>query len=524
VLLLAPPARAQLLPDTGTTVQVGALHQQLEGLLTPGGGLPNPGWTITPALAAQESWTNQLLEGNGTGTSKSSFISSLLPSVLINGQTLRTNTVVNYAPSLSYYSNGGQTLIAQNLNAASHITVVPERLFLDLNGLAAVQPTYGGYGPAGTSAVSGRSMTQSLSFSAHPYWHQPFGDLATAELGATLSYTAQNGLTANQSNQSSGQPVAAVPGQNAISNQEYFSLTSGPVLGRTSAGLVVSANQQTGTGVLNNAHQDQAVIDLGYALTHSVSVLASAGYDDVHYAGTPPYNYSGAQWSGGVHWIPNPDSSVTASYGSQDGVSSAQLDASYALSARTHVFARYSEGITTGLEQLLNGMNGSTLDAQGNPVASNGSPLQLVNSFYGVQSNLSRTTSASLTVTWLAERDAVSASFSRQQSHQLAAASAASAGNLNTTGWYGTLTWQRSLWPDLNASAFVEWGTSQDTPASTGSSSTTLVFSLNLSYTVSRTVSAYAQYSWTRQTYSGSAAGFPSLPTNLIVIGARKSF
>jgi uncharacterized protein (PEP-CTERM system associated) len=524
LLLAAPPfvpsAKAQLLPDTGTTVQVGALRQQLEGLM--GTSTPaTPGWTFVPSLGIQESWTNQLLETNGTG--KSSFITALLPSVLINGQTGRTTTTVSYAPALEYYSNAKQTQINQNLNAASTITLVPERLFLDLHGFAAVQPTYGGYGPTGTTAVSAHDQTQTLGFSAHPYLRQSFNDLGSAELGATVSHASQNGVA---STMASGQPapLGTVGAQNLTSEQEYFSLTSGPAFGRTSAGLMLSASQDTGSGVMSNASQDEAVVNLGYAVTRSVTALVSFGYDDVHYAGTPPYNYTGPQWNVGAHWIPNPDSSVTVSYGRQQGVQSAQLDADYAVTARTRVFARYSEGITSGLQQLLSGMNGSSLDTAGNPTA-NGVPVQLNNSFYGVQNNLAQVTDASVTVTTLFDRDAISVTFSRQQSHQIAAASAAaaaaSAGNPNSTGWYGTLSWQRSLWPDLNASAFVQWGTNQGLQTGAGQNSDTLVFSLNLSYVVSRTVSAYAQYSWTRQSNAGAGQ---TLPSDLIVIGARKTF
>ena len=289
LLLAAPPfvpsAKAQLLPDTGTTMQVGALHQQLEGLLNTGASTTaSPGWTISPALGAQESWTNQLLGLNGTG--KSSFMTTLLPSVLINGQTDRTNTTINYAPSLEYYSNASQYQISQNLDAASKITLVPERLFLDLRGFASVQPTYAGYGPAGTTAVANQAQTQTLGFSAHPYLRQSFGrfgmsrvissapslvsrqsfgDLGDAELGATLSHASQNGVTASVA---SGQPapITTVGGQNLTSEQEYFSLSSGPAFGRTSAGLQLSGNQQTGTGVLNNAHQDQAVVEINPSL------------------------------------------------------------------------------------------------------------------------------------------------------------------------------------------------------------------------------------------------------------------
>ena len=53
--LAAPPANAQLLPETGTTIQVGALHQQLEGLLAGPAGTPaTSGWTIVPALGAEQ--------------------------------------------------------------------------------------------------------------------------------------------------------------------------------------------------------------------------------------------------------------------------------------------------------------------------------------------------------------------------------------------------------------------------------------------------------------------------------------
>lgn len=530
-LLFAVPANAQLLAETGTTVQVGALHQQLAGLMGgAAGALASPGWRFTPALGVQESWTDHLLGSDGTG--KSSFITTFTPSALINGQTTRTNTTISYAPSLQYYSNGSQTLINQNLNAASQITVLPERLFLDLRGFAAVQPTYGGYGPSysgygssGTTALSGQNQSQTLGFSAHPYLRQSLGDLGSAELGATLSYASQNSLASNQTSGQSPLNTTLGGGQNYTSEQEYFSLASGSALGRTSAGLLVSASQDSGSGVMNNAYRNQAVMNLGYAITRSLTALAVFGYDDVHYGGTPPYNYSGPQWSGGARWVPNPDSSITVLYGSLQGVQSVQLDASYAPTARTRVYARYSEGISSGLQQLLSGMNGSTLDPMGNPVnRATNTPVQLGGGFYGTQNNLAQVTNASVTATLLRDRDAFSVTFSRQQSHQLAAASAADASNLDSTGWYGTLSWQRDLWVNLNASTFVQVGTNQYTTVGAGQNYDTLVFGLSLSYVVSRTVNAYAQYSWTRQGYPTSGGSIQTLPTNLIVFGASKSF
>ena len=518
VFFLATRAGAQILPETGTTVQVGNLRQQLEGLLATGADVVTaPGWTIVPAVGLEQRWTDHL-QGVGSPEGDSSFITALRPSVLVNGQTARTTMSLSYAPDLEYYSvSGHQNRINQNLNASSHAILVPEHLFLDLRGFAGLQAINSGSGSNPTTAEVSQNETQTMSFSVHPYLRQRFGDLGVAELGATWSRSTQDNLSGTQANGSSGQHLT--------SEQEYFSLSSGPDFGRTSAALSVSANQGSGNGGVNNSRRDQATLSLGYAITRDLTALAGIGYEDIHYGGIPPFHYAGTDWDAGLRWIPNPDSSVTVTYGRQEGLESARLDASYAPTARTRVYARYSEGIATGMEQLLNAMNSSGVDQAGNSVSGNGTPVQLSNGFYGVQNNLSRVTSASLTATLLLERDAVSASFSRQQRRQLAAASAATAGALESTGYYSTLSWQRSLWPDLNAFAFVQWGTGENSsPGVPNQTYESLVVSLRLTYSVSETLAAYAQYSWTRQTYFLAAGSAILLPTNLVVIGARKIF
>ena len=216
--------------------------------------------------------------------------------------------------------------------------------------------------------------------------------------------------------------------------------------------------------------------------------------------------------------------SITVTYGSLEGVDFVQVDANYAPTARTRVFARYSKGIATGLEQLLDAVNASTLDQMGNPLDISGAPLQLVNNFFGVQNNVARVTNASLTGVLQYDRDSISATVNRQESHQVGAVSATSANNQDTTGMYGSLTWQHNLWPNLQSSTFVQWGTNQNTTPGSSQNSDSLVFSLSLAYVVSQTMNAYAQYSWTRQSNIGLAGSTPTQPTNLIVVGARKTF
>lgn len=408
--LPATTASAQLLPETGTTVQVGALRQQLTEMLSSGTSTPaTPGWTITPGIGLEERWTDHLQQLGYQG--KSSFTTALTPSLLVNGQTARIDATFSYAPTLEHYSAGGQDRINQNLNTSSRITLVPERLFLDLRGYASTQPITGGYGPVGSVAVSRQNDTQTFSFSAHPYLRQRFGDFASAELGVQVSRSSQSALASQAASGSQQNPFGLQTGaQNLLSQQEYLSVASGPELGRTSVGLMVSATQSSGNGVLANARRNAATLSFGYAITRNVTALASLGYDDIHYGGTPPYNYSGAAWSGGVRWVPNPDSRITVTYGRREGVNSAMLDASYAPTARIRVFARYSEGLASGLEQLLGAVNGSTLDPMGNPVDRNAVPVQLDSGFYGTWNDLARVTSASMTMTLLLERDSITRS------------------------------------------------------------------------------------------------------------------
>lgn len=536
---LAPLARADLLPDTGTTVNVGGLRQQLEELLDPAAALPNPGWTIVPALGVEERWTDHL-QGVGSSSGHSTFITYILPSVLINGQTSRTSTTVSYSPSLQFYTeNGDQNRIDQNLNAFSNIILVPERLFLDLRAFAGLQPTYGGYGPSNTVAVTRQNETQTLGFSAHPYLRERFGDLAVAELGATVSYTSQNGLSGNNA----GQTLVTTTGngQDLMSQQEYFNLNSGPDFGRFSAGLSLTGSQSTGSGGINDSSRYDGRVTLNYAVTRDLSVLTMLGYDTMHYGGgtsyypgniyagsTVPYSQAGIEWSGGLHWEPNPNSSINVSYGRQYGTQSAQLDASYALTARTRIYARYSQGITTTLEQQRNAINSSTLGPSGNPIGPTGTPQQIINNFYGTQNYLAQVTNASLTAVLLEDRDSFSLNLGYQESRQISTGNTTSTGPLDNTGYYGMLSWQHEFRPYLQSYMFGEVGSSNNGATKGNQNSDTLIFSLRLNYSISDTLNAYAQYSWSSQGYQpvyGTAGTVASnQPVNLIFIGVRKTF
>ena len=479
-----------------------------------------------PGIGLEEGWTDHLETGNNSDGS--SFITRVLPSVLITGQTSHTNTVINYTPALVLYSSdGNQNGILQNLNAVSQNTILPDRLFIDLRAFASTQPTSSGYVPVGTVAVGRDTQTQIMGFSVHPYLRERFGDAASLEAGGIMLYSGYNELSSGGSNSSSGS------NDDVVSGQEYLVVRSGPDLGRASLKLSATAAQSTGTGGIYDSNNNEVKLTLGYAITHTLTGLVAIGYDSIHYGGVPPYSQSGLEWSVGMRWDPNPDSTVIASYGREEGVDSPQIDISYAPTPRSRVYARYSEGIATGLEQLLTAMNGSTLDALGNPVAvANGAPVLIDNTFYGVQTNLAKVTSASLTGLLLQARDSFSASFGYQERVLIAGPTGAATGSFgNYAGYYGTLSWQHDLQPDLKSYLYGQWGNTTETGADVVNGSQnfdTLVFSLRLVYSLSQTMTVYAQYSWSslsNQLLIGSTGAQPAnVPSSLILIGARKTF
>ena len=442
---------------------------------------------------------------------------------MVSGDTGRVQAILNYAPDVQFGTGGFQQRIDQNLSASGQITFIPDHLFLSLHGFAATQSTSGGYGPGSTVSLDKQNQTQSSSFSATPYLRQHFGDVGSAELGASLSHTSMQ----SQENGPSLFPANSAANQISTTQQEYLSFTSGPQFGRYRAVALVSAQQSEGTGVMDGASRQTVSLDNGFAVTRDVTVLGKFGYETIRYGGIPPFRFNGPLWNTGVRWVPNPDSSIEIRYGYHEGTYSPLVNASYAPTARIRVFVHYAEALTTDVENLQNAVNASVLDPLGNPVdPQTGAPLLLASNFYGVQNNLARVRLGSLTGTLLLDRDSVSLSISRQNRQQLAAASVAaavaSAGNTSSTGTYGSINWQHDLGQALTTVAFMQYGVNDSFSRIGTQSSDTLVVSLGLHYALSETLSGTLQYSYTSQFVVSPAAASP--PISLALLSVRKTF
>ncbi len=510
-----------LLPATGANLRAGDLQDVL-GVSGQPLQPPQRSWTISPSLGLGEEFTDNVQgnEGRGRGAD---FITLFQPGLNLGVDTARLQGTLSYHPEVDLYArNSEDTQVNQDFGGQLLATVLPGTLFLDLRGDGTV--TSNGFGgPVGTLANGYGGATQSVDLSASPYALHRFGPWGTGEIGANISRTtlgtpegspspvAVSGLSPFE--QSTNQDLTSYSGHVAFATGEAFNRYSGTVLGY--------ATKYDGTGVLQNAVRDTFTLDDDYGLTRLVTLLTRVGYEHIRYAGSNPQRIDDEIWNAGLRLTLGPDSTVSASYGHHDGFDSATVDLALAPTARTRVFLRYSEGLTTEAEQLQTALANSDFDLQGNPVDhSSGAPLLNDAGFFGAQDNLYRSRALSVTAALTEPRDTVSASLDAEDNTLVS--SSGLPGSLGSNkGLYGSLTWSHALSPLLSLQALGQYGVTEDETGLAGRQDF-LLGSLVLVDALSPTLSAQLSYSFDRR--SGDGAQVSALSQNVVILSAVKSF
>ncbi len=487
---------ASVLPATGfgtapPDVRVGDLASQL--------GQTQSGTTLQ---ASQRPWNiggflsvgQEYLSGGETGLNGNQFVTIIQPGIQAQANTSRLQAQIFYDPQIEIYSpDSSQDQVAQNLNGRALATLIPQTLFLDMRGTASVESAASGEGRTQNTVLSRGNSAQTYNFSVSPYLMHRFGDLGTGEVGGVFARTMTNTLS------NSNAFLSAATNQQTTTTGGHVAFVTGEAFGRYNSAALGQVTRFDGTGPLHGAYRDTATLDNGYALTHTITVLGMIGWEDIHYGGTNPLHINDAIWNAGARYTPNPDSTVTLRYGRHDGRNAFTLDAAVAPTARLHLYARYSSGLSTDAEQLQTMLATSDLDAAGNPVDHfTGAPLLPIGDFFGLQNNLTRTTQASVTASLLYERDMFSFGVSHQDSTLVSATNAIGASRGDTHGTYGTLTWSHDLRPDLSSSISLEQGVEQDDGPPSFNTRLTMV-SASLAYAFSPTLTSSASFSYNRR-------------------------
>ena len=542
---------SSILPATGISVRPGDLRRHFQPAQDLKPDDHAPGWQISTGIDIQEEYTDNVFAGGyygggGGGKPIGDFITTISPTISVSGDTSRIKANLFYSPSVQLYAHEtSQNAIANNFTGSVDVTLVPDALFLSLRGLASVQNIGGGYGTQGTGTQAQQNQVQTTTFSASPYFLHQFGGTGTLNVGVSIAHTSQTGLgglgngqytstaaggglTSQQQLQQQQQITAAsLAYGNYTTTQEYASFATGEDFGRVSQRVSASATQYDGIGVYQGAFSNVAAYDLGYAVNRTVTIIGRVGYQDLAYGGVPAFRYSGLLWNVGTKITVNQDTTLTITYGRNDGVTAFAFDGAYAVSPRVRLFARYSEGIETGQEDTQAALGSANIDQGGGLFdAQNGTPLALGNNFFGLQNNLFRLKRFSASAVYLLDRDSYTASLVYQKETVLAFAAANPALSLaygapgSSEGTYLTLNWTHDLSADLNLGLGAQAGRFVSISAPRYSQ---LYGSLSASanYALSQTLSLRGQYSFTRTTSNLPGGSFNN---NIVLVGLHKQF
>jgi hypothetical protein len=231
-------------------------------------------------------------------------------------------------------------------------------------------------------------------------------------------------------------------------------------------------------------------------------------------------------WEAGIRWTPNPDSTVTVSYGEQDGVQSLFVDGSYAPTPRTRIYASYSSGLTSSAQDQLNLLQGSSFGAGGQVTSSlTGAPLVTTNNAFGTQNTLYRVHRLSVSAVLLRPRDTYSVSVVNETRHVVGGTGTTTNNNGDYGGTYGQITWAHDLSPALASSVYFQYGTDTTQLVSSASGNSEEQFitaNAGLNYIISPSLSGHATYTVAER--FGSGVSQRNYLENVVLVGLRKGF
>ncbi len=556
--ILAPPTEGTTgAPGTttGTTPGVSTEPTDLTAQIGPPGtfsGAPSPGWTFTPRIQAQTSYNSNVLATHSDP--RWDWVNYITPGLTIQGNTERVQARFDYAPTLGLYARTPNlNFLGQNFTGNGSIAFVPDLFYMDVRGVAGVQPRNGsGFGnsalgaPGASTGLPPTQLTQAASASITPYLLHRFEDYGTGKIGysfnasnnrpvtgfGTLPFIGSSGSASSISSASAAQQAALNQfnnsglldqSSNLITNQEIAQFETGEFLGRFKNLTIASGNQYGGNTSTQNGYQYTFNNQLGYAVTRQITVFGALGYENIHYQGVPPTNINDMTWQVGTTLLPNADSSITLGYGHQYGIDAFLVNGAYQVTPRFRVSVSYNTGIGNGLSDLQNNVAISDVNQYGYQVnALTGAPLFNSAGVVGSNSNLYRSKTLSATATLTLDRDVITASvFVSDQ--QLLATTQANAGlsTASSTSTTAQGSWTHELTPVLSSIVSAAYTTQPSQSTAVSGTQTTLNANLILQYQFSNTLTGSAQYAYYER---DSPFTILSFTQNVFLLGLTKTF
>ncbi len=245
-------------------------------------GVPPPPLRLNGALQLSEGYTSNAGGLNGTNTGKPDTFTRGLVGFGLHFAGARLNADAHYTLTGEYYSRFHRLDQLQNrLNLTAAAQIVPDHLFLNVRAFATPTAlTRVGAISANDSSVSNINNRNTYGYVAQPELLFHVGDYAISQ----TSLSEGGVFFERPSTANSGTPLPFIPVRNTTSTTVTEKLSSGSYFGRLYWDLTGSYNETRQT--TQSERQSQGAVDLAFALSRTVSLMATGGY--THFTASVP--------------------------------------------------------------------------------------------------------------------------------------------------------------------------------------------------------------------------------------------
>lgn len=326
-------------------------------------------WKITPSFGVSETFTDNVdLTQNG----QSDLITTLRPGLSVRGTGARANLDFDYNPSvLIFAKDSRRSDIQQILSGTGQVELYKDILFVDASASITQALISSTSATSASGVTDSNNRTSQRTVSLSPFTRHHLGRWADIENRYTFTQSSSGGGGID----------------NTLTNQITSTTRSGSRFQVLSWTFVADASTTDRPGSNRTDNRSSVRADFQYAFSRLFSALFGLGYEVVNDS-TLNSDINGPTWNVGFLATPGPRTSVRITYGRRFGADNLFMDASYKVSSRTNISARFTQTITTtqqlnstALGLLSTNVNGVIINSRtGLPFSGNNSGFGLTNS------------------------------------------------------------------------------------------------------------------------------------------------
>jgi hypothetical protein len=364
-------------------------------LPAPGAGIttlqlydPNaPAVVIQPYAAVGERFTDNV---RYTATNHTAAAETrLIPGITVSADTPRfTGVLSGQAEGDIYTPTSDLDQLTANLYGIGTGTIVPDRLFVDLNSYITQASTLPGLGFISPSLLPTTQQTQVFATTVSPYLRQSVAGVLDTELRYRFGSTNFGGGNTTVSS------APGLPTSNLASgtlNEGTLTAATGQDFARALSRLTIDASKFSSNSTSQNS-QFNAFDDVEYRFKPNISALGRLGYQNIQYPFAPGATFAGLTWLAGGRLGSAADYGyISLEYGRVQGVYGFTGSANYQITPTITFQANLAQGISSPAQYFQTALSSSTLNPNGAIVDQySGLPTAFYNPGLGLTNNVYR--------------------------------------------------------------------------------------------------------------------------------------